>query len=279
MKKIKSPLRYPGGKSKAIKKIQRYYPKDLSKIREIREPFCGGASFTLDMKQKYPEKSYWINDSNYYLYNFWYLLKNDPYVLTKTVFNIKESLGDSVEKHKEFFLKAKEELYDGKTTLLQKAVYYFILNRSSYGGLTEVGSFSKTAALERFTFSSIEKMAGISDVLQGIKITNLDFEQVMEEPSESCFVFLDPPYNILKTKSDHLYKNHHAFDNERFFSSLDSCEHKWLLTYNDEKAAKKRLSSFNQIDQSFQYSFHHRKKRTKNELIVYNYNDIMEGEK
>ena len=38
----KSPLRYPGGKSRAIKFLKDYFPKDFM---EYREPFFGGGSF------------------------------------------------------------------------------------------------------------------------------------------------------------------------------------------------------------------------------------------
>ena len=51
MKEVKSPLRYPGGKSKAISKILRYLPPDFS---EYREPFVGGGSLFIYLKQKYP---------------------------------------------------------------------------------------------------------------------------------------------------------------------------------------------------------------------------------
>ncbi len=49
---IKSPLRYPGGKSKAIKQISEYLPQKFS---ELREPFVGGGSVFIYLKQKYPD--------------------------------------------------------------------------------------------------------------------------------------------------------------------------------------------------------------------------------
>ena len=68
---IKSPLRYPGGKSKALKNIIPQIPSD---IQEYREPFVGGGSVFLAVKQKFGDqvKRYWINDLNYNLYCFWY---------------------------------------------------------------------------------------------------------------------------------------------------------------------------------------------------------------
>ncbi len=49
---IKSPLRYPGGKSKAIKQISKLIPQ----FDEFREPFVGGGSVFIYLKQKYPHK-------------------------------------------------------------------------------------------------------------------------------------------------------------------------------------------------------------------------------
>ena len=43
MKNLKTPLRYPGGKSRAITKISEFFP-DLSKYEQFREPFLGGGS-------------------------------------------------------------------------------------------------------------------------------------------------------------------------------------------------------------------------------------------
>jgi len=41
MKSLKTPLRYPGGKSRACTKMDPYFP-DLRNYDEFREPFLGG---------------------------------------------------------------------------------------------------------------------------------------------------------------------------------------------------------------------------------------------
>jgi DNA adenine methylase len=46
----KSPLRYPGGKSKAIDNIIPHIPLD---IKEFREPFVGGGSVFLGFKKSF----------------------------------------------------------------------------------------------------------------------------------------------------------------------------------------------------------------------------------
>lgn len=63
---IKSPLRFPGGKSRAVERIIALLPP----FREFREPMVGGGSVFFRVRQMYPNRSYWINDLNYELYCF-----------------------------------------------------------------------------------------------------------------------------------------------------------------------------------------------------------------
>ena len=46
-----SPLRYPGGKTRAIKQILPFIPT----FKEYREPFAGGASVFFALKQRLPK--------------------------------------------------------------------------------------------------------------------------------------------------------------------------------------------------------------------------------
>ena len=61
MKSLKTPLRYPGGKSRAVTKMAQYLP-DLTKYKEYREPFLGGGSVALYMTKQYPHLKVWVND-------------------------------------------------------------------------------------------------------------------------------------------------------------------------------------------------------------------------
>ena len=51
MKSLKTPLRYPGGKSRAVTKMEQYFP-DLREYIEYREPFLGGGSVGLYITKK-----------------------------------------------------------------------------------------------------------------------------------------------------------------------------------------------------------------------------------
>ena len=76
MKSLKTPLRYPGGKSRAITKMSRFLP-EMSMYREYREPFLGGGSVALYMTKQYPHLKVWVNDLYAPLANFWQTLQHD----------------------------------------------------------------------------------------------------------------------------------------------------------------------------------------------------------
>ena len=80
MKSLKTPLRYPGGKSRACKKMDPFFP-DLRDYDAYYEPFLGGGSVALHITKKYPNLKIVVNDLYEPLYNFWLQLQvNGDYV-------------------------------------------------------------------------------------------------------------------------------------------------------------------------------------------------------
>ena len=73
-KSLKTPLRYPGGKSRACTNMDPYFP-DLRNYSEFREPFIGGGSVAIHVSKKYPDLSIWVNDLYEPLVNFWQQLQ------------------------------------------------------------------------------------------------------------------------------------------------------------------------------------------------------------
>ena len=69
-KRLKTPLRYPGGKSKATTKMAPFFPAK-NHVKHYREPFLGGGSVALWVSQNYNLESIWVNDLYWPLYNFW----------------------------------------------------------------------------------------------------------------------------------------------------------------------------------------------------------------
>ena len=68
MKSLKTPLRYPGGKSRACEKMGPYFP-DLRNYDEFREPFLGGGSVAIYVTKKYPRFLYLKVDTDIFSFN------------------------------------------------------------------------------------------------------------------------------------------------------------------------------------------------------------------
>ena len=82
MIEIVSPLRYPGGKSRAIKNILPLIPYNFD---EFIEPFVGGGSVFISARQNiFNNAKYVINDLNFDLYCFWKYAKEAAKPETKS---------------------------------------------------------------------------------------------------------------------------------------------------------------------------------------------------
>jgi len=280
---IKSPLRYPGGKSRAIQQMKSLLPKEFD---EYREPFVGGGSFFIYLKQVYPKLKIWINDLNPELYYFWKYAQIDSEKLAKEVLKFKIERTDGQELFKELLNINTETI-----TEIERAVRFFVLNRITFSGVVESGGYSQLAFIGRFTESSIERVAKLGKLLEGIKITYLDYREVLSSGGNDVFTFLDPPY-FKATKSKLYGKNgilHTGFNHNEFASEMKKCSHSWLITYDDSLEIRKNFEFANIYDWELQYGMNNYKqgKANKgNELFISNYllpitlkNDSKEEEK
>ena len=281
MKALKTPLRYPGGKSKAIKTLSPWFPKTIS---EYREPFIGGGSIAIEITKSNPDVPVWINDLYVPLYNFWVQLRDRGEELSERVREEKQRTLDEGDKDKvtakakELFNKYKEEIdtYDD----FEKAVAFFIMNKCSFSGLTENSTFSQSASNSNFSLVGADKLAQFSKLIKDWKITNIDYSEVMKEyGSSDTFIFLDPPYDI----KDFLYgKNremHKKFDHERFADDVYNCVHKFMITYNVNDRLKELYKNYNLKEWKLRYSMAHRgdkgtDENIKTELLVTNYSIV-----
>ena len=222
---IRSPLRYPGGKSRALKHITPLIPD----FNEFREPFLGGGSLYVYLKQKHPDKKFWVNDLYENLYHFWSQLQIAPKQVIKQVQEWKDTSDDG----RVLFRYLTDNIDDFDE--IKKAAAFFVFNRITFSGTTESGGYSNAAFQKRFTQSSIERAKLLATILHDTQITNLDYQEVVEAEGDNVFIFLDPPY-YSATKSALYGKNgnlHRSFDHERFADVLKYSNHKWLITYDD----------------------------------------------
>ena len=272
LKSYKTPLRYPGGKSRACKKMEPYIP-DLRDYEVYYEPFLGGGSVALHITKKYPKLKIVVNDLYEPLYNFWIHLQLAGDVIQDKLVKIKKD-NPNPDEAKELFLESKDILSNG--TDLDRAVAFYVINKCSFSGLTESSSFSSQASDSNFSMRGIEKLTGYMQLIKHWKITNVDYHHLLGD-KEKTFIYLDPPYDI----KDNLYgKNgsmHKKFNHDNFAESCEIYNSDMLISYNSDQLVKDRFKNWNVAEFDLTYTMrsvgeYMREQKTRKELLLFNYN-------
>jgi DNA adenine methylase Dam len=275
MSRLKTPLRYPGGKSKATTKMAPYFPpKD--RVKHYREPFIGGGSVALWMCQNYNLESVWVNDLYWPLYNFWVQLRDNGDELSETLKEWKIQNG-TIDTAKVLFNRCKEEINESDTSDFMKAVMFWSINKCSFSGLTESSSFSEMASQGNFTLKGIADLKEYSKLIKNWKITNQSYETLLADADDDTFIYLDPPYEI----SSNLYGKkgamHKGFDHDLFAQNCNLNGPMMAISYNADQSVMDRFPDWKQEKFALTYSMrtdstNYRKNQPKRlELLLTNY--------
>lgn len=276
MNRCKTPLRYPGGKSKAVKKLFEHFP-DLTAYDEYREPFLGGGSVAIAVTKKNPDIRVWVNDLYWPLYNFWIQLRDKGDDLSDAIYEQKMVNGDE-ESARELFNLAKQTVNDPNMSDFTRAMDFWIINKCSFSGLTESSSFSKMASQGNFTLQGAQDLKYYSKLIKNWKITNDSYEKLLE-PMPNGFVYLDPPYEIGSNLYGKKGAMHKGFDHDLFAKHCGEHIHDYhmAISYNADDSVRTRYPDWKHIVFPLTYtmrsnSSNYRKNQPKrDELLLVNY--------
>ena len=278
LKSLKTPLRYPGGKSRAVTKMSQVFP-DLNQYTQYREPFLGGGSVALWVTKQYPDIPIWVNDLYEPLYNFWTSLQKNGNSIQDKLLELKTENNDH-DKAKELFIQCKEEVDDYSLPCEHRATCFYVINKCSFSGLTEASSFSKQASDSNFSIRGIERLCEYQKLITNWKITNYSYERLLggEVIGEvkDAFIYLDPPYDIGsnlygKNGSMQKYFMHGEFSNKCNESTQDL-----LVSYNSSQLIKDRFKDWKAVEYEHTYTMrstvsYTKEQKGRKELVLLNY--------
>ena len=274
-KSLKTPLRYPGGKSRACTKIESYFP-DLSKYKEYREPFLGGGSVALYVTQKFPHLKIWVSDLYEPLVNFWQVLQWEGDTLSTALINLKNKYPDQ-ESARNLFDDAKELVNDQEYATIDRAIAFYVVNKCSFSGLTESSSFSKQASDANFTIRGLEKLPEYSKLKSNWNINKNSYEILLND-QDDVFLYMDPPYEIKHNLYGKQGKLHKQFDHDDFAFDCNSSEMDMLVSYNSDQLVKDRFQSSKWNASEFDLTYtmrsvgtYMRDQKDRKELMLFNY--------
>jgi DNA adenine methylase len=271
-KSLKTPLRYPGGKSRATKTLFSYLPDDVS---EYREPFLGGGSMAIEFTRRYPDIPVWVNDIDPLVAKFWQVLQGDPYQLITQLLETKKS--SNIRADFDYCKTLSQDISDLDD--LTVAWCFFILNKCGFSGLTASG-FSQQASEQNFSVNNIHNLEHFAEHIQHWRITNDDYGVMLEGDG---FIYLDPPYaKVGKDGNSFLYgrggKTHRDFDHDRFFEEVGTVSASCMLSYDNNPHLCSLYSDWRQETFNLTYTMRSDKAYRKNEkgrkeLLLMNYEE------
>lgn len=239
---MKSPLRYPGGKSRACKILDTYIPHKECML----SPFFGGGSFEL-----YRAGVWHANDLFEPVYTFWDSLKRDAHGLIQDIEHLHPM--------------SKDQFYEIRRLSHINAAQFFAVNRCSFSGSTFCGGYSQQSASGRFTQSSIDRLRSVNlDTFTFSNMDGVDFLMMHPQTSDT-WIYADPPYVI----DTYIYgKNgdvHENFNHTRFAEYIKT-RTDWTLCYNDCPLIRKLYTGCKIDTVSWSYGMNALKK--SNEVII-----------
>ncbi len=256
-------FRYPGGKFYALDLLRPFW---LScQHDEYREPMVGGGTVFFN---KNKVKHNWLNDIDKELITTFKIMSN-PQLRYKLI-ELTRNEPASKERWKEIFSLRPENQ-------LEIAFRYYYLNRTSFSGkmISAAWGYRPKRSLPPHRWD--ERIVPCGEKLEGVKLTSIDFEEVIESKSlgTSTLLYVDPPY-YAPPKRKH-YRT--GFDNEdhtRLMNALKRTKHKFFLTYDDVPEVRELYEWANIFEVRFFYrvdnsNVQNGSRRLGFELVITNY--------
>ncbi len=243
----RSPLRYPGGKNRAVRAIFARIPHNE---KVLCSPFLGGGSIELACTTR---MKVYGSDIFRPLIDFWEVLLGKQ---TKLVQRVKSYLPLSRRRFYEL-----QKTYLELDDQVERAAAFFVLNRSSFSGTTLSGGMSP--GHPRFTHSAIARLSSIK--IENLQVECADFREVIPK-HKTAFLYLDPPYMngqaLYGVKGD----THTGFDHTALAEMLNE-RGRWILSYNDCEKIRHMYRKHNIVSLAWIYGMS-KEKRSREILIL-----------
>jgi len=264
---VRTPLRYPGGKSVLTGFFASLITRCDKKITTYIEPYAGGAGAAISLLENGIVEKIVINDFDTAVCCFWKSLIINTDKLIKKIEKTEISI-DEWKNQREIYKK----MNPGNTVELGFSFFY--LNRTNrsgiatggvIGGLLQDGSYKLDARFNKETL--INKIKAIAKLKKQITVLNLDGSAVFMKYAKksNCFIYLDPPYVAQGKK---LYFNSFSEkEHEKLSSAVKTkSQTNWIMTYDENDLIKKLYSEMPIYRYVLNYSAQN--KRKANELLI-----------
>lgn len=253
--KIKTCLRYPGGKFYGAKII---LPLLNINHSEYREPFIGGGSIFL-AKEK-AEGTNWINDKDDELINFYKVIQNE--ITANSLYAMLEN--EYVDK-----IRYSEILNFEPSSSIERAFKYFYLNRTSFSGIMNKPRWGYLIGSSLTPENWVSRIKPVADKLRDTKITCADFRELLLDGNENVLCYIDPPYYVA---AKGIYRIDFTLDDHNDLCEiLKNAKFKFVLSYENSPIINDMYKWANIRTESWVYYLSENRRQDGKELIISNF--------
>ncbi|MCK5291429.1 MAG: DNA adenine methylase [Thermoplasmata archaeon] len=230
---------------------------------EYREPFVGGGSLFF---AKCKAKLNWLNDIDKELMTTYQVIAEFD-LRTKLIAMLSQEVATR-ERHSEI-----KSMNPSSIQEIAFKTYY--LNRTSFSGILNKPAWGYAEGQSAPPENWGRKIELAGKKLEEVRLTALDFEEVILAPKEGkcVLLYLDPPYFESDQKRAYSWSFREE-DHRRLESTLQRTDHHFCLSYDDCEAVRRLYSWANIYERSWLYNTANCRgtpRKAGNELIITNY--------
>jgi DNA adenine methylase len=272
-------FRYPGGKSKLVKKFDEHIPHDIA---TYYEPFMGGGSVALHvLKHDYAQRLV-VNDIDPWMAAFWKVLfTGSDQDYSELVYML-----ESCQPNLEAFYHNREIAETAQLDDIDRAFLAMFFNRTTFSGILTAspigGKNQETAKYKvgcRYNGPRIVKemlRIRLMSRRTPVEVMEGDFAPCVTRATRGDFIYADPPYWV---KGDMLYTGDHqrmegGDAHNRLVACLRDTQSRWLLSYDDCREVRANYawaSGIRSIDATYTIQGAKRENKKTTELLIANY--------
>ena len=279
---LKSPFRYPGGKSKISEPIISAIKYEVgfnsifsqTTMKRFVDVFVGGGAVTMAVANEYPTVSLSVNDLDHWIYSFWESMTN-PREFQRLISYVNKYKNPTIEDFNTLRRTTERvgltDGYEGFLGLFfNRTTFSGIFKSGPIGGADQSGKYKVDC---RYNYDKLKKtLVAIKNDFKDrkVEVTKKDFRTVLMKYKDrsDVLLYLDPPY--MKQG----YQLYHEFMEESDYVEmaelLRKCECKWVLSHDDYKPFVKLFEGWTKIRsiKGVAYTINSIEGKRKTELII-----------
>lgn len=270
-KKLYTPLRYPGGKSRFAPYIAELMQLNGIEGGHYLEPYAGGAGVALELLFHGHAKHIHINDFDPAVNAFWVSVTQNPDGILRL-------LNDTPVTMDQWF--KWRSILNGVTeaTILEQGFATLFMNRTNrsgilkagvIGGKAQAGDYQMDARFKKDVLS--KRIMRIAENAKNISVYKEDALLLLSRAKEflpmNSLTYLDPPYYV---KGQGLYRNFYAHDDHEAIANLIQArkfQHKWVVSYDAVDQIKEMYKLSKQLTYDLNYTA--QRKYVGNEVMFF----------